>query len=151
MIANWKTMFGLQNAPFGSHYCAKSSNPPLLSHELIDLVWRFSPISLFVEPCAILLVQYHACNTINAFTVSPIAISAENTRQREKKSSSDLASFALFSSADDGVDCASNSGWSETRAPSGRNGQVIVGMRGIVGENPDASVIISHAVGRANA
>lgn len=96
-----------------------------------------------------LVVQYYARNTTNAFTI-PISISAINAKKK-KKLKDRTQQPGLICSADDGVDCASNAGRSETRAPSGRNGQIIVGMRGIVGENPDASVIVSHAVGHANA
>lgn len=75
MLANWKTMFGLQNAPFGSHYRAHILNPQLLSYELIDLVWRLSPISLLLESCdaaggAILCPQYNQCFYHTNFNLS---------------------------------------------------------------------------------
>jgi hypothetical protein len=85
-----------------------SSHPRLLSYELIDLVWRLSPISLLVEPCVIPLVQYHAHNTVNASTVSPISISADK-RQKKKKKKKITKPGLICLSADDGVDCASNS------------------------------------------
>jgi hypothetical protein len=101
----------------------------------------------------LLVVQYYA----NAF-ISPPLLSRQ--RVQRKNNNKNIAQQLHYSplSADDGdlqlyllSSAQGASVWSETRAPSGRKWHVFVGMRGIVGEIPDTSVIVSHAVGRANA
>lgn len=115
MTANWKTMSGLQISPFGSHYCAQTLN---FSYGPIDWAWRLSPISPFVEPCAIPLAQYYAYNAVNASTISPLQSQQKKKEKkrekgRKKRYSSNLASFICL-----------------TRAPSGRKWANFCGHEG---------------------